>query len=402
METKENEIFQIIRNTEPLEEFLHAIIVYSNPYHFKRRLQLAKEFINRIEKEPNVILYVVEMIYDESDVYEITDKENPRHLQLKTDTILWHKENMINIGVEKLLPPNWKAFAWIDADIEFENPSWALDTLKILNVKRDIVKLFSHEISMDQNQMTLQFFSSYGYQYEKHKNYNMNQKMMDGIPDMKTPGYAWAMTRNMYEKIEGLYEYCIIGSGDTIMTMCLVGLLKNYINNHICYSEDYYHNVMSYQQLFLNNTFSFSYVPGIVHHYYHGSVQNRNYVTRHNILKKFNYSPSIHLFHDEQGVITPTPSFPTPLKESLRFYFFIRNEDENTYDMEKKQSLMHRVSKYFQYNSQRTIQNPSLPISNPKPYVNPTPISNPISNPEPYVNIPKPKPFFNIRSMFFR
>lgn len=45
---------------------------------------------------------------------------------------------MINLGVRYLLPEKWKAFAWIDADIEFENSTWAVDTLKILNGSRDI------------------------------------------------------------------------------------------------------------------------------------------------------------------------------------------------------------------------------------------------------------------------
>ena len=52
--------------------------------------------------------------------YINTNANNKKHLQLNTNNIpLWHKENMINIGIRKLLPNNWKAVAWIDADIEF-------------------------------------------------------------------------------------------------------------------------------------------------------------------------------------------------------------------------------------------------------------------------------------------
>lgn len=43
---------------------------------------------------------------------------------------LWHKDNMINLGVENLLPEDCKAFAWIDADLDFESHSWALDKLQ--------------------------------------------------------------------------------------------------------------------------------------------------------------------------------------------------------------------------------------------------------------------------------
>jgi len=61
---------------------------------------------------------------------------------LEWNQVLWHKENMINLGVQKLLPPTWKAFAWIDADIEFDSPSWAIDTLKVLNGSCDNAILF--------------------------------------------------------------------------------------------------------------------------------------------------------------------------------------------------------------------------------------------------------------------
>ena len=80
--------------------------------YFIRRYKLFKEFIN---------IYVVEMIYNNQE-YMVTSY-NPKHLQLKTETSLWHKENMINLAIEKLLSKNYKAFAWFDANIEFDKSS---------------------------------------------------------------------------------------------------------------------------------------------------------------------------------------------------------------------------------------------------------------------------------------
>ena len=62
---------------------------------------------------------------------------------------MWHKENLINLAVERLLPSDWKAVAWVDAEVEIESPTFALDTLKILNGHRDIVQLFSHGLDLD-------------------------------------------------------------------------------------------------------------------------------------------------------------------------------------------------------------------------------------------------------------
>ena len=139
-----NELKESINNNEPIEEKLNVIIVISNPCQFARRYILARELIKRFdEEEENVELYVVELAYNKQ-LFHVTEANNKKHLQLRTNTApIWHKENMINLGVKYLLPKSWKAFAWIDADIEFESASWALDTLKVLNGYKDIVQLFS-------------------------------------------------------------------------------------------------------------------------------------------------------------------------------------------------------------------------------------------------------------------
>ena len=202
--TLNNEIKYAILNNEPIEEFLHIIMVISNPCNFARRIILAKEFIQRMEFEKNVKLYIVEMAYG-NEPYYITDEFNQNHLRLRAKHILWHKENMINIGIKKLLPENWKAVAWIDADIEFESHDWALNALKVLNGSRDIIQLFSHAVDMDKSEHAMRLFQSFGFQYNKGIKYTT------GGLNYFHPGYAWAMTRRAYDKIGGLYENGILG-----------------------------------------------------------------------------------------------------------------------------------------------------------------------------------------------
>ena len=163
-----NDIKYAIRNNQPIESKLNVIVVISNPCLYKRRYVLLQEFVKRIEEETHVELFIVEMAYTNQD-FCITDKNNKNHLQLNAETPLWHKENMINLAVRYLLPKNYKAFAWIDADIEFENVSWALDTLKILNGCKDVVQLFRHAVKMTLSNMTNNIENSYGYGFHKKK-----------------------------------------------------------------------------------------------------------------------------------------------------------------------------------------------------------------------------------------
>ena len=168
---KSNDIKYAILNNVPIEAKLNVIIVISNPCLYKKRYILLNEFVKRIEEEEdNVNLFVVELVYG-NQKFMVTDKNNKNHLQLTTTTPIWHKENMVNLGVKYLLPKDWKAFAWIDADVEFDNVTWATDTLKILNGYKDIVQIFSHAVDMDKNKYSMNIFSSFGFQYETGKSY---------------------------------------------------------------------------------------------------------------------------------------------------------------------------------------------------------------------------------------
>jgi hypothetical protein len=315
---KVNDIKMAINNNGPIEEKLNVIIVISNPCLYAKRYILLKEFVKRIEEEEeNVNLFIVEMIYN-NQKFIITDKNNKNHLQLKTEVPLWHKENMINLGVKYLLPKNYKAFAWIDADIEFDNNTWALDTLKILNGCKDIVQLFSHCVDMDSEKNNLNIFNSFGYCFSKNKNYTSKGT------DYWHPGYAWAITRKAYEKIGGLYDKGILGSGDSIIAMSLINKCS-YVNN-INYNKDYNNSMLEYQKQ--ASKLRLGYTPGIIRHYYHGSKFNRRYTERWKILMNFKFSPITDIEYDNTGILIPTKTFSQEFKDEILNYFKERKEDE--------------------------------------------------------------------------
>jgi hypothetical protein len=314
----QNEIKRAIQNNEPIEDKLHVVIVISNPCLFARRYILIKEFMQRIEmEETDVLLYVVEMAYG-SQRFLITDANNPRHLQIRTQTPLWHKENMINMGIRHLLPKNWKAVAWIDSDLEFESVTWAKDTLKVLNGCKDIVQVFSHCVDMDIDNRTMKVFSSFGNQYVKKIPYVTNS------PDYWHPGYAWACTRQAYEKMGGLYQDAILGSADNVIALSLIGRGAKAI--HVNSTEDYKKSVAEFQQKTVG--LRLGYVPGVIRHYFHGSKKNRKYTERWHILLKHGFSPKEHLTTSENGTLMPTESCPKEMLTDILQYFRERNEDE--------------------------------------------------------------------------
>ena len=253
---KVNDIKYAISNNDPIENKLNVIIVISNPCLYAKRYILLKEFVKRIEEEEEFVnLFIVEMTY-KNQKYIITQKNNKNHLQLNTDVPIWHKENMINLAIKYLLPKNYKAFAWIDA----------LDTLKILNGSKDVVQLFSHAVDMNQDFSNINIFNSFGYSYSKNKKYTSK-----GI-DYWHPGYAWAITRKAYEKIGGLYDKGVLGSGDNIIALSFINKAQNM--NNLNYHEDYNNSMIEYQQK--ASKLRLGYTPGVIRHHYHGTRVSRH------------------------------------------------------------------------------------------------------------------------------
>jgi hypothetical protein len=316
-----DEIRLAILNNEPIADKLHVITVISNPCQFARRYILAREFIARMELEKDIILYVVELAYGNQKFY-VAEKNNKRHLQLHGDVPLWHKENMINIGVQKLLPKGWKAMAWIDADVEFESTSWAIDALKVLNGSKDVVQLFSHAIDMDKYYSAMSIFPGFGYQYSKKSRFGGT-----GI-NMWHPGFAWACTRKAYERMGGLYELSILGSGDNNMSLSFLGNGVKSLNSET--TEDYKNTLAEFEERV--KTFRLGYVPGVIRHHFHGLKKNRKYAERWQILVKYKYNPLLHVSPNQDGLLVPTESCPKDMLDDILQYFQERNEDEGYRD----------------------------------------------------------------------
>lgn len=309
-----NLLKETLINNEKIEEKLNVISVISNVCEFKTRWKLMKEFIERMNKIQGINFYVVELAYN-NQTFNITDSSNPNHLQIRTKYALWHKENMINIGIKKLLPSNWKSVAWIDGDIEFDNPNWAIDTLKILT-KFDIVQLFTTCMDLDKDDIPMNIWQSYGYKFTQGEKFKYNRGL-----NYWHSGYAWACTRQFYEKIGGLYDKGIIGSGDYILTQ---GILKNIASGD--------KSLKSFNKdiaLYINklDNIVVGYVPNNIRHYYHGSKVNRKYIERNQILVKYTYDPKVHITYNEEGIIIPTKNMSEDFINDIKLYFSQRNED---------------------------------------------------------------------------
>jgi len=323
-----NDIKEAIKKNIPIEDKLHMIICISNPCLYARRYILSREFKERMLKDfsDSVILYIVELAFDlpgeKPQEFYVTEKDNPRHLQLRTSSNpLWHKENLWNLGV-KLLPPNWKAVCFSDADIEYDNLHFATDTLKILNGTRDVLQVYSHCLDLDLDLKPMNIFSSFSYQYA-------NKQPYTGLGiHYHHPGYNISMTRKAYDTLGGIYQDSILGSGDHNFFLCMINKGIKSINEHS--SEGYKKSITDYEKKCAQ--LRLGYTPGVIKHYFHGSKESRGYSSRWKILIKHQFCPRKHITTDKNGLLIPSDECPQELLDDIMSYFKSRNEDEHYID----------------------------------------------------------------------
>lgn len=309
-------------------ELLNVVAVISNPVRFNSRYRLFKKFEEKMLKS-GVNLYVVETQQGDRP-FQVTDSFDRKHIQLRTYDELWIKENMINIGVSRL-PKDWEYVAWVDADVEFLRPDWAVETVQQLQTYM-AVQMFETAIDLGPTGETLQVHHSFMSQYIKNGcRPPVGPGHYGAYAPKKNfwhPGYAHAMRREAFDALGGVFDTAILGSGDHHYCTALINCVERSVPGDI--NEKYLNELLIYQQRAEKHIKrDVGYVPGTILHHWHGKKKDRNYVGRWEILKRNNFDPDDDLKKDWQGLWTleSLTDRQRSLRDDIRAYFRARLED---------------------------------------------------------------------------
>jgi hypothetical protein len=302
---------------------LYVVTPIINPCRYSSRYNLYKDF-EKMVKDSGAILYTVEVAFGNRP-YVVTEAGNPNHIQLRTSTELWHKENMINLGIQQL-PRDWEYVAWVDADVSFARPDWVTETLNQLQ-HYDVVQMFS--VAHDMTPSHESFQKHYGFAYSYWNNLKGNKDYSNWHP-----GFAWAARRSAINHLGGLIDYAILGAGDRHMAFGLIGRMKDTMHSKL--SGGYAQELLLWEERAERHLRrNVGYVPGLLLHYWHGKKRDRRYKERWEILVGNDYDPDLDLKRDWQGLWQFTDR-SIELRDDIRRYFRARNEDSIDFDESEK------------------------------------------------------------------
>jgi hypothetical protein len=312
---------------EPIKTpILYVILPYFNYCGFRRRRDLFIEFVARIRQNPAIRIIVAEVSEYGSTVATLPSLAGVhKHYRFFTKHCIWLKENLLNLAIRKL-PQSWEYAAWIDTDLTFMNKSWAMDTVEALQV-HDIVQMFDRCDYLDPDGNVHKTDRSFGYMYRESGQPHRH----DHRYGFWHPGMAWACTRRAFNQMHGLIDWAILGSADHHMSLAWIGKVDTSHPGGI--HSNYVRMLTEFQKRC--HCLTLGYVKGTILHHWHGSLKDRRYVERWNILVKNQYDPLQDIGRNAVGLIQLTPNgrrFAEPIRE----YFAGRREDNLINDDPKK------------------------------------------------------------------
>ena len=298
-----------------------AVTVFFNPAKYAALLNNYHIFAEQLSRQ-GVHLLTVECAFNDDD-FQIPDEPNVHRLH--SNSIMWQKERLINYGTSKL-PPECKYFAWIDCDVIFSDDQWANAAEEKLK-QCDILQLFKKVIYLPKGDLTFQgrkitSVQSVIWQYKIHRNW-LNRRRYKDLP-FSVPGFAWAARREVFSDI-GIYDRNIVGSGDTFLVDCYLnswdihGFAKKF-------TDHMKRDMLNWCEQLRAKKPVLDYLPIDIYHLWHGSLKNRKYMDRHDIILKYDYDPAADVVLKNDVYEWATPK--TEMHEDIEQYFHERKEDD--------------------------------------------------------------------------
>jgi hypothetical protein len=318
----------LFQRPDRINDPLYVVTMISNPARYRVRWKHFEDFAKRCE-EAGAILYPVEVAFGER-AFVI---DHPNVIQLRTSHELWHKENAINLGIQRL-PQDWKYVACIDADITFARPDWANETIHQLQ-HYSVVQMWSQAQDLDpehqalvEQRLSLAYCWMHGLPRRVNHtkgDYYGYETTVSGQGFYWHPGYAWAYRRDAIDGFGGLLDVCMLGGADYHMAYGLIGEIEQTIQRKTLTN---YNDIIRRWADRADRTVkrSVGYVPGLILHSWHGAKAHRRYRDRWSIFEQVQYDPYADLKHDWQGLWQLTDRSPE-FRHMLSAYFRQRNED---------------------------------------------------------------------------
>lgn len=305
-----------LRENNLLNNETWAITSFFNPQNHKQKLDNYYIFREQLKRQ-GVKLLTIECVF-KNQWFVLQDKDADLLISVRSDSVLWQKERLLNIALEKL-PTECRRVVWLDADVIFLNDNWLADTVKLLE-DYPVVQCFSQAVYLTKNENWRLLARSGNFQDRLVESYGSYYERQSGTElQFKTAGgFAWAARKDILAT-NRFFDKSILGGGDWKIISAFIGRPLQF-DYEISWAQKIYSQVGG----------KIASVPGVVFHLYHGELSNRLYDKRQQILDKYQFNPSRDLILNKDACWSWSDKANPEFKKAVSQYFQLRNE-KNTW-----------------------------------------------------------------------
>lgn len=303
---------------------LWAIACYFNPAGYRSKLENYVAYDESLAAS-GIPRLTVECAF-EDEPFQLPEADHV--LRVRTGAVMWQKERLLNIAAAHL-PAACEKVAWLDCDVLFSNPAWAMETSRQLD-EVPVAQPYAVAIRLPKGarehtagDASDELWGGFAAVYKRHP----NLMLRGDFARHGHTGFAWAARREILAR-HGLYDACIAGSGDHMMAHAFCGDFDGRCVRRIIGEANMHrdHFLAWSRAVYRDTRARIGYVPGAVLHLWHGETANRRYVDRNRELAAFGFDPARHLRAGTDGCWDWTPE-GSALNAWARNYFARRKED---------------------------------------------------------------------------
>lgn len=300
---------------------LWVVTCYFNPSGYRTKRRNYERFAAKLRRS-GLNWLAVECAFGSAP---FTLPPSPNVFQVRGRDVMWQKERLLNLAIAGL-PAACTKVAWLDCDVLFANPEWAVETSALLE-RCAVVQPFKWAIRLPRWHGAYWGFGASWKSFAAVYAKNLRLLLKGNFDRHGHTGFAWAARREVLER-HGLYDACIAGSGDHMMahamcgdwtTRCITRIIGDN-TRHLDYfrrwAEPLYRDVRG----------RVGYVPGTLLHLWHGDIADRRYMDRNQDLVRFGFDPVTDLRVGESGCWEWTSAKPALHRWAVE-YFGLRQED---------------------------------------------------------------------------
>lgn len=233
----------------------------------------------------------------------------------EVDSVLWLKEALWNAGARLTVADH---LIFLDTDVVFSSTAWLDRTMRVLQ-GCDITQPYTEARWLDRDG-----------RLDITKTAAAVALASDDTPKMNRyhPGFAWAMTRDAFNRLGGVYDRNACGGNDSALFFAL-SRSPNAVSHIEYFGRRQDRTVKSpswlaYRKNAQREQFRFGVVPGVtVTHLWHGDRRDRQYQTREAAFPR-NAAGEFDLVRRDDGMLEWADQAG---EQVARSYFASRRED---------------------------------------------------------------------------